>query len=645
MSLSGCVYDGNENQMSLSGCVYENENQFQMQFGFNESFESVVTHQPEVIYDGKQNAFRSSFSIPLRLSQSTFMKPYFFYSSQTYPKSLLTMLDNLLKCNELCDIDIRVGSRRFRAHKVVLAACSSYFRAMFTREMAEQRQEEVLIQDIDEKAMELLIDFAYTGNIKIDEANVQIVLPAACLLQITEIQEACCEFLKKQLDPTNCIGIKLFADTHSCRDLFHIAHMYTLRNFQDVILNEEFLLLNVEQVCDIIQSDELNVISEEDVFRAVLKWVHFDLIDRRSKLKDVLQHVRLPILNAKFLVSVVSTDMLIKNDAGCRELVDEAKNYLLLPEQRAVMHGPRFKSRRQNKREFLFAVGGWCTGDAINSVERYDSQTCEWHMMCSMNKRRCGVGVAVLDDFLYAVGGHDGSSYLNSVERYDPKVNQWSSAVSPTSTCRTSVGVAVLDGYLYAVGGQDGVSCLNIVERYDSKANTWSRIAPMNCRRLGVAVAVLDGLLYAIGGSDGTSPLASVERFNPSTNTWTFVHQMSTKRKHLGSAVFQNFIYAVGGRDDTTELSSVEKFDPKTNKWAPVVALNSRRSGVGLGVMNGSLIAVGGFDGTSYLKSIEIYDPTVNQWKLHPGMNDRRLGGGVGVLTLHYSDWINLCES
>lgn len=77
---------------------------------------------------------------------------------------------------------------------------------------------------------------------------------------------------------------------------------------------------------------------------------------------------------------------------------------------------------------------------------RYDPQKNEWHMVCSMNKRRCGVGVAVLDDLLYSVGGHDGASYLNSVERYDPKTNQWSSDVAPTSTCRTSVGVAVLDG-------------------------------------------------------------------------------------------------------------------------------------------------------------------------------------------------------
>ena len=62
-------------------------------------------------------------------------------------------------------------------------------------------------------------------------------------------------------------------------------------------------------------------------------------------------------------------------------------------------------------------VGGWCSGDAISSVEGYDPVTKEWRMKTSMCKRRCGVGVAVLDGLLYAVGGHDGASYLNSIER------------------------------------------------------------------------------------------------------------------------------------------------------------------------------------------------------------------------------------
>jgi len=315
----------------------------------------------------------SSQPIPLKLNQSNMaLKPYFLHKSDKYPVSMLGMLESLRKGNELCDVLIKVGSKELNCHKVVLSACCPYFRAMFTREMAESRKNEVTIKDVDEKAMEQLIDFAYTAVIRIDENNVQTILPAACLLQLKEIQDACCEFLKKQLDPTNCLGIKSFADTHACTDLLHVADLFALHNFQDVKDSEEFMLLPLDQLCEIIASDELNVDSEEDVFLSVMKWVRFNIGERKFCLKEVLKHVRLPLLNARFLVGVVSADMLIKNNENCRELVDEAKNYLLLPEERLLKQGSRFKARQPTKRgEVLFAVGGWCTGDAINSVERY----------------------------------------------------------------------------------------------------------------------------------------------------------------------------------------------------------------------------------------------------------------------------------
>ena len=82
--------------------------------------------------------------------------------------------------------------------------------------------------------MELLIDFCYTSSITIEESNVQTLLPAACLLQLAEIQDVCCEFLKRQLDPSNCLGIRAFADTHACRDLLRIADKFTQHNFQEV---------------------------------------------------------------------------------------------------------------------------------------------------------------------------------------------------------------------------------------------------------------------------------------------------------------------------------------------------------------------------------------------------------------------------
>ena len=83
---------------------------------------------------------------------------------------------------------------------------------------------------LDEQVFAVLFSLQVT----VEEGNVQTLLPAACLLQLAEIQEACCEFLKRQLDPSNCLGIRAFADTHSCRELLRIADKFTQHNFQEV---------------------------------------------------------------------------------------------------------------------------------------------------------------------------------------------------------------------------------------------------------------------------------------------------------------------------------------------------------------------------------------------------------------------------
>lgn len=92
------------------------------------------------------------------------------------------------------------------------------------------------------------------------------------------------------------------------------------------------------------------------VFNAVMGWVKFSVAERRSVLSQVLQHVRLPLLNPKFLVGTVGSELLVKTDESCRDLVDEAKNYLLLPQERLLMQGPRTKPRKPIRRgEVLFA--------------------------------------------------------------------------------------------------------------------------------------------------------------------------------------------------------------------------------------------------------------------------------------------------
>ena len=365
----------------------------------------------------------------------------------------------------LCDITIEAEDLLFPVHRAVLASSSPYFRAMFCNGMEETSKSSVNIRHIPSHTMKIVLDYCYTGEIDITEDNVQDLLPAASLLQLEFVRRSCSDFLLNQLCSTNCLGVLSFANTHDCQDLKDAAHTYAKHHYLDILESEEFLDQDVKDLLQLLQSEELNVQNESQVYESVMKWIKHDMPNRRDKLPLLLEHVRLPLIEAEYLVSHVSSEPLIRRNESCRDLVDEAKDYLLLPSHRAQHRGARTRPRKHvQPNEVLFAVGGWCNGDAINMVEKYNVKTNEWQQVASMNKRRCGVGIAVLGTFLYAIGGHDGMSYLNSMERYDPVTNLWGCSLAPTNTCRTSVGVVVLNDKIYAIGGQDGISCLNVVE-------------------------------------------------------------------------------------------------------------------------------------------------------------------------------------
>lgn len=73
------------------------------------------------------------------------------------------------------------------------------------------------------------------------------------------VQKACCRFLEQQLDPSNCLGIRLFAETHSCEELRCAAEKYILKHFVYLVESEEFLALSSDAVESLIKRDNLTV--------------------------------------------------------------------------------------------------------------------------------------------------------------------------------------------------------------------------------------------------------------------------------------------------------------------------------------------------------------------------------------------------
>ncbi len=67
-----------------------------------------------------------------------------------------------------------------------------------------------------------------TGVLELKEETIESLLAAACLLQLSQVIQVCCNFLMKQLHPSNCLGIRSFADAQGCMDLLNVAHNYSM---------------------------------------------------------------------------------------------------------------------------------------------------------------------------------------------------------------------------------------------------------------------------------------------------------------------------------------------------------------------------------------------------------------------------------
>lgn len=62
-------------------------------------------------------------------------------------------------------------------------------------------------------------------------------------------------------------------------------------------------------------------------------------------VSELLAVVRLPFIHPSYLLNVVDNEELIKSSEACRDLVNEAKRYHMLPHARQEMQTPRTRPR------------------------------------------------------------------------------------------------------------------------------------------------------------------------------------------------------------------------------------------------------------------------------------------------------------
>ncbi|KAJ8931829.1 hypothetical protein NQ314_015226 [Rhamnusium bicolor] len=169
------------------------------------------------------------------------------YRNHLHTQKAFDVMNVMRKQRLLCDVTLVADTVEIPAHKMVLAACSPYFFAMFSS-FEESRQDRIVLQEVDHQALLLLVEYVYTSEVQVTEENVQVLLPAANLLQLTDVRDACCDFLQSQLHPTNCLGIRAFADLHGCLELLSHAESYIELHFPQMDIHVRYFDYNKRRV-------------------------------------------------------------------------------------------------------------------------------------------------------------------------------------------------------------------------------------------------------------------------------------------------------------------------------------------------------------------------------------------------------------
>uniref|UniRef100_A0A8D2M6N5 Zinc finger and BTB domain-containing protein 7C n=1 Tax=Zonotrichia albicollis TaxID=44394 RepID=A0A8D2M6N5_ZONAL len=96
----------------------------------------------------------------------------------------------------LCDVILIVQDQEYRTHRSVLAACSKYFKKLFTTGTLTDQPYVYEIDFVKPEALSAILEFAYTSTLTITTSNVKHILSAAKMLEIQSIINVCLEIME-----------------------------------------------------------------------------------------------------------------------------------------------------------------------------------------------------------------------------------------------------------------------------------------------------------------------------------------------------------------------------------------------------------------------------------------------------------------
>ncbi|XP_055390528.1 influenza virus NS1A-binding protein homolog isoform X2 [Condylostylus longicornis] len=599
--------------------------------------------------------------------------------------SFLQSLHTMRKHRLFCDVVLNVGNSDIHAHKNVLACVSPYFMELFSTDQDQKNghSEDIpsfrLNGNITKHALQILVDYAYTGKLEVPDVLVKDVYLAAWKLRMERCFKQCAQHLISELSPDTCIEIRSLPGIDKNTSFVNQVDAFINSEFAAVSETAGFLQLSCVQIDVLYQTkQEMSLVTHNMLSRLVLDWIKRQLVDESLSDSQLLE--RSHLLYLALDNSLQDCSDLPPGQESESDIVQDYKRMVLkCPnniKQRRKQLGAPVKPRvliysrdlgeddNQSETDWNLISSSKCGENAFIAVAAINGRLMRLSVKLRLNnvppsplnganvvnnqpaegqtstqsttQSLPSANVSVASTGLGSTtASTNGSSVDASVEGSRNASNRNSSElelfceVATMSGPKCGLGVADFNGKLWVCGGYDRAECLKKVESYCPETNTWTHESNMNEARGRVQVAVLNNTVYAVGGSNGTTELDTVECLKFGEQKWQKRKRLPLARSNAGTCALNSKIYCIGGWNGQIGIKQCDVYSPENDQWNQIAPLNTGRYQAGVTAHNGKLWAVGGSDAWNCLSSVESYDPDQDVWIYASPLLTPRRGCGV----------------
>lgn len=238
-------------------------------------------------------------------------------NGKKYKARKLTKLENYVKpkvkasqsvAESFCDTEVIIGSSHVFCHSSVLSRMSKVFRQSLVglRPSDCKATKEFLKLELNEKPEIMLniLRYLYTTHIEVTDENVKDILEIAAKYEINDLCKQCLKHMDSTVDASSQWDIIRLAKSKSLETVRNKFTKLILQDFMENVKNSSFKKESFENIKELINSDELAVVSEEFVYNAAMDWIKYDLENRKKHLDDILRCIRFPLIKQEQLATL-----------------------------------------------------------------------------------------------------------------------------------------------------------------------------------------------------------------------------------------------------------------------------------------------------------------------------------------------------